>query len=92
MERIKFDHIGAFKAGEKRHPDDVISSLGCKIIYSEPQPIADLTFYLVDVLPSALPIFVTLASSYRFSEEMEFEKKGYHWPPQQIIGTGQKAV
>ena len=48
---IRYSWIGADRAGEKRHPQQVVKELGFKVLKYEAVGIADCSMMLIDLEP-----------------------------------------
>lgn len=66
MQVIRYDLIGAYKAGIKEHPERNVIKLGMNVSKYEGMMIADCVFMEVDKLPDELPDYITL-SDWKFT-------------------------
>lgn len=61
MKKIKYDLIGAYKAGISEHPQKDVERLGIKVLSYEPAPIADCVMMEVENIPDSLPSYIELS-------------------------------
>jgi hypothetical protein len=62
---IRYDLIGSYKHGIKKHPQENTEDLGMIIHKYRGEPIGDCVFMLVSKLPTKLPEYIYL-SNYKF--------------------------
>ncbi|RTL47240.1 MAG: hypothetical protein EKK39_14825 [Sphingobacteriales bacterium] len=62
MRIIRYDLIGAYKAGVKIHPQRDVERLGMKVICYEGIPIADCIMMKVDDVPKNIPFYIELVA------------------------------
>jgi hypothetical protein len=62
MTKIRFDLIGAYKAGINTHPQSHVESLGMKVLSFEGVPIADCVIMEVENIVDNLPMYIELVT------------------------------
>lgn len=67
MTNLKLDLFGAYDAGENRHAQEIMTSLGIVRTYDVPQSVSDCwMFFGCDNVPAELPSYISIMNVQDF--------------------------